>query len=71
MTRDEALKRFSDRPKPAPAEMAGQWVAWNADRSKIVAHGARFDEVRARAIAAGCPEPLLQRILGTAFVGGT
>lgn len=69
MTRDEAKKRFPDRPAPAPANLAGQWVAWNMDRDGIVAHGDRFDDVLARAIAAGCREPLMQRVLGTPFVG--
>jgi hypothetical protein len=62
MTLAEAKKRFSDRPGPAPLEFAGEWVAWNQDRSRIVAHGARFDEVRAEAISAGCREPLMQRV---------
>jgi hypothetical protein len=69
MTRDEAKRRFPERPDPAPAELAGQWVAWNTDRNKIVAHGSKLEDVRADAIAAGCREPLMQRILGTPFVG--
>ena len=70
MTLDKVKKRFPDRPEPAPLELAGQWVAWNRDRSEIVAHGPKFDEVRADAIAAGCRDPLMQRVLGTPFVGG-
>ena len=70
MTLDKVKKRFPDRPEPAPLELAGQWVAWNKDRSEIVAHGSKFDEVRADAIAAGCGDPLMQRVLGTPFVGG-
>jgi hypothetical protein len=70
LTRDEARKRFPDRREPAPAEFAGQWVAWNERRDAIIAHGTRFDEVRAKAIAAGCGEPLMQRVLATPFVGG-
>lgn len=70
MTLDKVKKRFPDRPEPAPLELAGQWVAWNKDRSEIVAHGSKFDEVRADAIAAGCRDPLMQRVLGTPFVGG-
>jgi hypothetical protein len=70
MSLDEVKKRFPDRPEPAPLDLAGQWVAWNKDRSQILAHGAKFDEVRAEAIAAGCQEPLMQRVLGTCFVGG-
>jgi hypothetical protein len=69
MTIDEIKRRFPDRPGAAPSALAGQWVAWNEDRSTIVAHGTRFDEVRAEAIAAGCREPLMQWVLGTPFVG--
>ncbi len=69
MTRAEARKRFPDRPEPAPAEFAGQWIAWNDDRNRIIAHGDRFDEVHAAALAAGCGEPLMQHVLATPFVG--
>ena len=70
MTRAEARKRFPDRPEPVPAALAGQWVAWSADRDRIVAHGPRFDDVHATALAAGCTEPLMQHIGATPFVGG-
>ena len=70
MTVEEAKKRFPDGPQPTPLEYAGQWVAWSKDRANIVAHGLRFGEVRAEAIAAGCPEPLMQRVVGASFVGG-
>ena len=70
MTLEQVKKRFPDRPKPAPLEFAGQWVAWNEDHTEIVAHGAVFGEVRARAIDAGCREPLMQKVLGASFVGG-
>ena len=69
MTRTEALKRFPDRPTPPPTKLSGKWVAWNANRSQIVAQGERFAEVHASAVAAGCKEPLMQRVLGTSFVG--
>ena len=70
MTLEEAKKRFPDGPEPTPLELAGQWVAWSKDRTRIVAHGAKFGEDRAGAIAAGCREPLMQRVLGASFVGG-
>jgi hypothetical protein len=69
MTLDEAKRRFSDRRAPVPLELAGQWIAWSKDRMEIVAHGAAFGEVRARAIAAGHSEPLMQRVVGRSFVG--
>ena len=69
LTLEKAKKRFPNRPGPAPMEYAGQWIAWNKDRTRIVAHGAKFGEVRAEAIAAGCAEPLMQRVLAMSFVG--
>jgi hypothetical protein len=70
MSLEEARRRFPNGPQPTPLAYAGQWVAWNKGRTKIVAHGANFGEVRAEAIAAGCCEPLMQRVLGAPFVGG-
>jgi hypothetical protein len=69
MTLEEAMSRFPERPQPAPLEYAGQWVAWNKDRTRIIAHGSSFGETRSQAIAAGYEEPLMQRILAAAFVG--
>ena len=71
LTLDEAKKRFPDRLPPAPLEYAGQWVAWNKEHARIVVHGRNYGEVYAEAIAAGCPTPLMQRVLGTMFVGKT
>jgi len=70
MTIEEARQRFPNGPQPAPLEYAGQWVAWSKDHANIVAHGCSFREVRAEAIAAGCPEPLMHRVVGASFVGG-
>ena len=50
------------RPKPAPAQYAGQWVAWNKDRTAIIAHGIDVAVVREAAIAAGHPLALLQKV---------
>jgi len=50
------------RPKPAPVEYAGQWVAWNSQQSAIIAHGSDVRQVRADAIAAGEPDALLQKV---------
>jgi len=69
MTLEEARKRFPHGPEPIALQYTGQWIAWNKDRTSIVAHGASFGRVRAEAIGAGCPEPLMQRVLGTSFVG--
>jgi hypothetical protein len=69
ITREEYAVRFPGRGEPVPAEYAGQWVAWNEDRSRVLAHGPDLTEVRAQAIALGCVRPLLQRIPRGPFVG--
>ena len=56
----DAKKRFGDRPRPVPLEFAGQWVAWNEDRTQIIAHSREFGVARAEAIRAGCQDPLMQ-----------
>ena len=48
--------------QPAPVEYAGQWVAWNKDRTAILSHGANVAEVRKAAVAAGEPLPVLQKV---------
>jgi hypothetical protein len=70
MTSQEFAERYPDRPKPIPADYAGQWIAWDATRSKIVAHGLEMSQVRSDAIAAGHPEPILQKVPRGLFVGG-
>jgi hypothetical protein len=49
-------------PKPAPVEFAGKWVAWNKQRTEIVAHGNEMAAVHAAAIAAGHADAILQRV---------
>ncbi len=60
-----------DRPQPVPAKFAGQWVAWDKEQRRIVAHGRSSAEVRAEATAAGHPDAVLERIprLSERFVG--
>lgn len=50
------------RPQPAPAEYAGEWVAWNEDETRIVAHGTELAKVRAAAVAAGVDDPIFQKV---------
>jgi len=59
------------RPKPAPPEYAGQWVAWNKAQSEIVAHGREVAEVRKAAVAAGHSDAILQKVrkLNASFIG--
>ena len=42
-----------------PKEYAGQWIAWNQDRTHIVASGATPREARDAAIKAGELNPIL------------
>lgn len=61
MASDEAV-RDPRRPKPAPVEYAGQWVAWNRQQSEIVAHGNDLAEVHKAAVAAGHSDAVLQKV---------
>jgi len=46
----------------APIEYAGQWVAWNKQQTKIVAHGFKIAEVHEGALAAGHPKAIFQKV---------
>jgi hypothetical protein len=70
MTRDEFTARFPHRSPPVPAQYAGQWIAWNDERSEILAHGGELTEVRRQAIERGCACPVLQKVPRGPFVGG-
>ncbi len=63
----------SIHPPPAPIEFAGQWVAWNRERTEIVAHGPTMACVHAAAVAAGHANAVLQRVrrLDERFIGPT
>lgn len=50
------------RPIPAPAEYAGKWVAWDRNRTRILASGTDVAAVRAAAVAAGESDPLMQKV---------
>ena len=56
------------RPKPAPIEFAGQWVAWNKQQTEIVAHGVDVAAVRAAAVAAGHADAILEKVRRPEFV---
>jgi Family of unknown function (DUF5678) len=64
-------KRKTSIPTPAPVEYAGQWVAWNRDRTEVVAHGDDVVEVHKSAIAKGLSKPILQKVRqpGAMFLG--
>jgi hypothetical protein len=59
-----APRRIDDprRPKPAPVEYAGQWVAWNRQQTEIIAHGPDVASVHRAAIDAGHPDAVLQMV---------
>ena len=69
MTLSEFTARFPNRAPLVPIELAGQWLAWNEDRTKILAHGNNMAQVREQAVAAGCPRPILQKVPHAPFVG--
>lgn len=49
-------------PEPPPIEFAGQWIAWNKERTKIVSHGREMADVHRAALAAGYKDAILQRV---------
>jgi len=65
----EFSARFPDRGRPVAAELAGQWIAWNDDRSQVLAHGSDLSEVRRQAAEHGCACPVLQKVPRAPFVG--
>lgn len=68
-----AQQRKSSLPPPAPVEYAGQWVAWNRDRTKIIAHGEDVAQVYRDALASGHASAIYQKIgrPGIAIIGMT
>jgi hypothetical protein len=69
MTLEQFAARFPDRPAPVPLEFAGDWIAWDHECRKIVAHGRDMSDVRNRAIAEGFANPVLQKVPRAPFVG--
>jgi len=62
-----------NQPMPAPVEFAGQWVAWNKQRTEIIAHGPEMARVHSAAVAAGHPDAVLQKVRrpDMLFIGAT
>ncbi len=48
-------------PEVLPLSLAGKWVAWSSDGMRIVAASESSAEAERLAIAAGEPEPILER----------
>lgn len=53
-----------------PKEYAGQWIAWNHARTKIIANGSTFAETKAAAERSGETDPLFDKVPRRSFVGG-
>jgi hypothetical protein len=47
----------------APLELAGQWIAWSDDRTRIVANGRSLAEVYSAAQSTGQKHPLFEKVL--------
>jgi hypothetical protein len=70
MSLSDFANKYPARAAPISVDYAGQWIAWDADRREIVAHGLDMPEVRHAAIAAGHSQPILQKVPRGPFVGG-
>jgi len=67
---DDPRLQDPNRPKAAPIEFAGEWVAWDEERTEIIAHGDDVAAVRAEAIAAGHRMPLMEKVSrACSFIG--
>lgn len=51
-----------NRPLPAPVEYTGQWVAWNKERTIVLAHGSTLAEASDAAKSVGYPDALFERV---------
>ncbi len=69
MTPEEYRIRFPDRRPPVPLGYAGQWLAWNKDHTKIVAHANTLREASELAAQRGCANPVFQKIPRGPFIG--
>jgi len=60
------------QPPSVPVEYCGRWIAWNHDRTRIVASGTTLTEARAAARQAGETRPFLTKApeAHVRFVGG-
>ena len=68
----EATKSVQLPSPSVPAEYCGRWIAWNHDRTRIVASGTTLTEARAAARQAGETRPFLTKApeAHVRFVGG-
>ena len=57
---------------PVPKEYAGKWIAWNWERTTIIASGAARADVRKAALATGEQRPIIDKVPdpNRIFLGG-
>lgn len=57
---------------PVPRQFAGKWIAWNWQRTAIIASGAARDAVRKAALSTGETRPILDKVPdpNSIFLGG-
>jgi hypothetical protein len=74
---NEITREICKMPQPfsiprVPKEFAGKWIAWNFQRTTIVASGATFAEVRRAAEITGEPNPIFAKAprANVRFLGG-
>jgi hypothetical protein len=48
-------------PQAVPLELGGKWVAWSADRLRIIAHGESLEECQEAARQAGETDPCFEK----------
>ena len=55
---------------PVPPQYAGQWVAWDHERTRLIASGPTWEQAFQAARASGEKQPYLERALDDeGFVG--
>jgi len=55
-------EQILESPPPPPIEYAGKWIAYNADKTEIIASGATLEAVRQAAQKTGEPEPIYCKV---------
>ena len=59
---DDPRAQHPRRPTPVPVEFAGQWVAWDRHRTRVVAHGKELAQVQQATVAQGVEDAIFQKV---------
>jgi hypothetical protein len=59
---DAAPEPVTAEPIVVPMEFAGQWIAWDAQHTRIVASGRTLQEAMQAAAAAGEAQPVFAKV---------